>query len=187
MTRAVIIASGASLTKADVELVRYMTDRRVYVVNDSYTWVPWADALYACDEEWWDVHEPKSRCVAERWTTCDAAALKYNLRHIPGQFDGTFDTSGHGIVYGGNSGFQTLNLAFAQGVRDVVLLGFDMGGLHFFGEHPPAIAKPSPFNTWIKHFREAAPVIAAAGMRVVNATRGGRLEAFPRVRLEDVT
>jgi hypothetical protein len=128
--------------------------------------------------------------IAERWTTNDVAARKYGLRHIPGQHHENarkrFDASGHGVVYGGNGGFQALNLAYVQGVRDAVLLGFDCQGKHFFGDHPPAICNPSPFADWLAHWKAAAPEIAAAGMTVRNATRGGRLECFPRITMEDV-
>src|SRR3546814_16301545 len=97
----------------------------------------------------------------------------------PGRY---LDTSVLGVMswchgrHGGTSGFQALNLAFAQGGRDAVLLGFDCGGTHFFGEHPPSIAKPSPFDHLLRGWAAAAPEIAAAGMVVRNATRGGRLD-----------
>ncbi len=40
-------------------------------------------------------------------------------------------------------------------------------------------------ETFLK-FREARQVFEARGVSIVNATRGGKLEAFPRARLEDV-
>lgn len=194
--RALIVASGPSLTGDDVDTA-YTLGRSTYVVNDAYKMVPWADVLYACDGDWWDEHERACRDpFLIRWTTNNAAAEKYDLEHIPGRHHDAhpkcyFDTSGDGIIYGGNSGFQALNLAFAHGFRDVVLLGFDMGHRHyekshFFGDHPPHLMKPSPFSEWRDTFRRAAPVIKAAGMKVVNATRGGALECFPRVSLDDL-
>ena len=192
MTRAVIIATGPSLTPDDV-IDSFTLNRRTYVVNDAYLLAPWADVLYACDEQWWSHHEPHTRGFC-RWTTTDAAAQKYGLNHIPGRGVETsgvhFDTSGHGIIYGSNSGFQALNLAYAQGVRDVVLLGFDMGHdpgqpKHFFGSHPSHMDNPTPFGHCIKQFERAAPIIAAAGMKVVNATRRTRLTCFPRVALSE--
>lgn len=189
--RAVIIATGPSLTQADVDLVCRL-GRRVYAVNDAYRLCR-PDVLYACDEEWWAMHHADTNGV-EAWTTSDEAAHKYGLNHIPGRHADNarkyFDASGHGIIYGGNSGFQALNLSYVHGCRDAVLLGFDMGHdngkKHFFGDHPAAIEKPSPYPSWIKHFNMAAPEIAAAGMVVVNATRRTRLECFKRVALEDV-
>ena len=184
-----VIASGPSLTAEDVAI--WSVGRRVYAVNDTYKLCPDPDVLYACDEQWWGVHDTATRHIAQRWTTDEQAATKYNLNHIPGQHSGSarqyFDASGNGIVYGGNSGFQALNLAYAQGCRDAVLLGFDMGQdspdgpSHFFGDHPPACDNPRPYRMWLDHWQRAAPEIAAAGMRVRNATRGGALNCFERV------
>ena len=48
---AVCIASGPSLTQADVDYVRGKA--RVIVVNNGYLLAPWADVLYAADARWW--------------------------------------------------------------------------------------------------------------------------------------
>lgn len=190
-TRAVIVATGPSLTREDAELVT-RSGRAVYAVNDAYKLFPSATALYACDLEWWDLHRP-GFAAWRMWTTNDEAARRYGLQHIPGKHflsaRKCFNADGDWIVYGGNSGFQALNLAYLLGVRDAVLLGFDMGHesdepSHFFGDHPQSIRRSSPFKMWINHFNLAAPEIAAAGMTVVNASRKTRLECFPRAELE---
>lgn len=184
--QALIVATGPSLTRADVE--HWSVGRRVYAVNDAYT-VCDPDVLYACDEQWWSVHEESTRHIAHRWTTSAEAVERYDLDHIPGQHANTarryFDASGHGIIYGGNGGFQALNLAYVHGCRDALLLGFDLGQAddgpsHFFGEHPAKCDNPRPYQAWLDHFRKAAPEIAAAGMRVRNVTRGGALDCFER-------
>jgi hypothetical protein len=192
MSGALIVATGPSLTCEDV--AAWSPGRIVYGVNDAYR-VCAPHILYACDLQWWDVHYSCARHFGEqRWTCNDEAAAKYGLHHVPGRHGIDkgiyFDATGEGIIYGGNSGFQALNLAYMHGHRDAVLLGFDVGRApdqptHFFGEHPPACANPSPFNAWLKHWRRAAPQIAAAGMTVCNATRGGALDCFPRVALEE--
>lgn len=179
-----IVATGPSLTREDVD--RWAVGRFVIAVNDAYDGWCEPDLLYACDEQWWAVHEPRSRRVPARMTTSAEAAARFGLYHIPGRSAGTFDASGHGIVYGGNSGFQALNLAYVLGYRDAVLLGFDMGQQpgqpgHCFGEHPRECDNPRPYKAWLDHWRKAAPDIKAAGMNVRNATRGGALEVFPRV------
>ena len=183
MTRALIIATGPSLTQLDVDLGMGECDF-VIAVNDAYRMARRADILYACDLPWWHYHESSTRDMKARWTTSAEAADYYGLNHIPGRFEGTFDTTGHGIVYGSNSGFQALNLAYALGHREALLLGFDMGHdssepKHFFGSHPPAVENPSPWPAMIDAFNRAAPVIKAAGMTVVNASRRTRLKCFP--------
>jgi len=199
MPDAILIATGPSLTVADVELARSCSSSHIMVVNDAFRIAPDADLLYACDDEWW--HRYHAEVMATTfdgalWTTSDQAAAKYGLHHVPGKNheaqDGVlFDVSGKGITYGGNSGFQLINLAFMLGHRSLVLLGYDMGydagtPKHFFGEHPQALEKPSPYPKWIHHFNQAAPVMKAAGMRVVNASRKTRLECFPRKTIDEV-
>ena len=195
MTRAIIIATGPSLMAEDIHTA-ICSDRQIYAVNNAYTYLMRADVLYACDCEWWNLHHKLSLnyFINERWTTNDEAAKKYGLNHVPGehweQRRIPFDVSGHGIVYGGNSGFQALNLAYIKGIRDAILLGFDMGhekneSKHCHGEHPSGIDRPSPFAEWIRSFERAAPVIAAAGMQVRNATRRTRLTCFPQVDLRE--
>lgn len=194
--RAVIVATGPSLTIEDVYLLHDFRGE-VYTVNDAYKWATWCDVVYACDEEWWDtyIEDVQFQTIAEHWTTCDAAAQKYGLKHIPGQhFDAArkrFDASGQGIIYGGNSGFQAINLAYARGAREVILLGFDMGHAvggqsHFFGDHPQHLIKPSPYSSWITHFNMAAPEMIKAGLTVRNASRHTALACFERVDLKDV-
>lgn len=195
--RAFIIATGPSLTKEDC---RYVCDLAalghwdVYCVSNSYLLCDHIDVLYACDEAWWDSHESTTRGL-NRWTCNEEAAKKYNLMHVAGEHSAAagirFDASRKGIIYGGNSGFQTLNLAYMRGARVAYLLGFDMGydagtPKHFFGEHPASFDNPSDYNDWIRHFDCAVPEICAAGMTVINATRKTRLESFPMLELESI-
>ena len=188
----VLIATGPSLTVADVGVAR-SSGCPVMVVNDAYRLVPDADLVYACDGEWWDRYHADvvtNTADAALWTASVDASAKYNLHHVPGNHHEApngvlFDVSGVGITYGGNSGYQLINLAFLLGYRAPVLLGYDMGHdanepKHFFGAHPPALEKPSPYADWLRTFSKAAPVMKAAGMTIVNASRSTRLECFPR-------
>jgi hypothetical protein len=188
MVTAAIIATGASLKQHDVDLC-HRPGWIVYAVNDAYLMAPNADFLYACDKDWWDIHEKETRLIKSRWSCNQDASIQYGLEFIrghharlPNRLFGVKDD----IVYGGNSGFQTLNLAYLHGIRRAVLLGFDMGGSHFFGEHPKGLNRNSPFKMWIDHFKDAAPEISAAGMQVINCTMGGALECFPRMKINEV-
>jgi hypothetical protein len=194
----ILIATGPSLTVEDVELAR-SSNLPILVVNDAYRLVPDADLVYACDAEWWDRYHADvvvRTGDAVLWTTNKDAADKYRLHHIPGNHHDApngvlFDVSGHGITYGGNSGFQLINLAFVLGYRSLVLLGYDMGHAsnepkHFFGAHPAGLEKPSPYGEWMRTFHKAAPIMKAAGMRIVNASRKTRLECFERTTIDKV-
>lgn len=178
MTTAICIATGESLTQEDVDYIR--GKGRVYVVNDAYRLAPWADILYACDYEWWDYHKPVF--AGEKWTINARASKEFNLRYIEqGEKGFSFDDNKLGT--GGNSGFQCLNLAYLHGATKIVLLGYDMGGTHFFGKHPAHLNRGSDFSSWIKHMNEAAALI---DIPVFNCTRNTALDCFPKVALRDV-
>ncbi len=183
---AICIASGPSLTQSDIDKCRG-SGRVVYVVNDVYKSAPWAEVLYACDGDWWDLHKGVPGFIGDKWTVSDAAAEKWGLKHIAGTSQGLFSTV-EPICYGKHSGFQAISLAAYQGHRDIWLLGYDMGfeagtKKHYFGEHPRGVARPSQYADWIEHFRKAAPLIAEAGIKITNMTRTTALDCFERGRL----
>ncbi len=178
---AICIASGPSLTLEDVEKCGGV-GRTVYVVNDVYKLAPWADVLYACDEDWWTAHKGVNEFAGQRWTTSYRAASLWGLEHMPGTSSKIFATEAP-MAYGKNSGFQAINLAFLQGHTDIWLLGYDMGfepgtPKHFFGDHPRKLDRPSQYVDWVEHFRKAAPLMADAGLKITNMTRKTALECF---------
>lgn len=186
MKTAICIASGPSLTQADVDYCR--GKGKVYVVNDCYKLAPWADVLYACDYEWWKHHNGVPDFQGEKWTISHPAWAEYKL-NLVGNLPATSpwsDRPGH-IATGRNSGFQALNLAVLQGAERVILLGYDMGladdgKRHWFGEHPGQLKKQSDYARWIECFRLASRFIPVP---VINCTRRTALDCFPLARLED--
>lgn len=97
--------------------------------------------------------------------------------------------AGH-IGYGGNSGFQALNLALQFGARRIVLVGFDMqlaDGVHWHGRHASNLNNPSAASLarWATILDRQAPAIAAMGALVLNASADSALTAYRKVPLED--
>lgn len=92
---------------------------------------------------------------------------------------------------GGNSGFQALNLAAQLGATRMVLVGFDMNsqsGVHWYGRNnwPMANNPDAPQMTrWARAFDAAAPILAARGVEVVNASPHSALTAFPKMSTEE--
>jgi len=114
--------------------------------------------------------------------TCDKQAAKlFGLNLIPGEHgDGL---RGDGVIrYGGNSGYQAVNLAYLWGAGRILLLGYDMGhnGLtHYFGDHPNGIQVNSPFKMFMKCFETIRP--KDYGIEIINCTPGSKLDCFPRM------
>lgn len=142
--------------------------------------------MYACDPHWWQHYYDQviAEFPGELWTQDASAAKHYNLNHVPG-------ISAHGlgkdkIHFGGNSGYQAMNLAYLFGVTKIVLLGFDMqltnNRQHYFGQHPYHKGSQGPgphlFKSWCKNFEHLARDLKAEGVQVMNATRSSALTCF---------
>ena len=195
MTSWFIIASGPSLTKEDVNLLK---GQKVIAINDNYLLAPWADVLYACDPIWWMWHNERSELKAfkgqkwtqrESWESSDKAAIEKNhaLNWIDSKCEMGLSTDPAYIHQGSNSGIQAINLAYHFGARRIVLLGFDMmetgGKAHWFGEHPNrSHPKFSNLLKFYNHVAEQAPKI---GLEIINATRETALTCFPRKSLAE--
>lgn len=99
---------------------------------------------------------------------------------------GTFGELG----WGGNSGFGALNLAVQFGAVRIVLVGMDMRidkGVHWHGLHKGALTNPNPRNVqrWRRCIDEAAPVLDALGITVVNASPVSALAAYPKMSFSE--
>lgn len=155
-------------------------DRQVIAINTTFRLAPWADHVYACDDRWWKKYHDDVRrcCIGKLWTYYDATADAFDLNKAdipPGKT-------------GGNSGNQAARLAITGlGADRVILLGYDMKGGHWHGDHPQGWPNPNEgnFKHWIVHLgrlRREFPDV-----EFLNATRDTAIphETIPRVTLED--
>lgn len=181
MKTAVCIASGTSLTQNDVDYCKGKAT--VYVVNNCYQIAPWADVLYACDEEWWDHYKPEF--TGAKWTINESAAKKYNLNIIAHDTQAIFCTT-EMIATGNNSGFQAINLAYLHGFRRILLLGYDYknSGNHWHGKHKGFLNKSPDMRRWISHMEKASTIMSEAGLEVINCSRDSAINCFP---MSDIT
>lgn len=145
--------------------------------------------LYACDQKWWEKYHHEvveSGFAGELWTQDNRAAQRFGLNRMQG-------TSAPGlgrthIHWGGNSGYQAINLAYLWGAARVVLMGYDMqrteGKSHWFGDHPKGLSGNSPYATWVQKFDRLSADLKSEGVEVINATRETALTCFPRRPIE---
>ncbi len=192
--RWIVAATGESLTEEVADLCR---GQDVIAVNDAYRRMPYARALYAADAAWWHLHNGAPGFAGQKWIPVNkvcmdlnkAAADRYGLSMVWGDRELGFSFRPGRVHLGANSGFQAVNLALLWGATTVVLVGFDMRGSHFFGEHPPMArrmpgSKGKGFARWIRHFETAAASLPA-DRRIINATPGSALTCFPMMTLEE--
>lgn len=188
-----IIASGPSAKNANIGLIKGRM--RIIAIKKSVELAPFADVVYGCDGPWWRSVQglPKFKGVklAFEPTVCGS---EWGIRKIeiknPAKDDLLFGTIGH-IGAAGNSGFQALNLALQFGADRVLLVGFDMrgdSGPHWYGRNNwMQAANPTDgvYARWVRAMHAAAPVIAARGVSVVNASPISALECFPKMSIEN--
>lgn len=183
-----VIASGPSLTREDVDYCRGKAN--VCVVNDNWMLAPWADVLYAADNDWWQ-HKgpPPDKFSGEKWTVCPDAAKRYDLSLIEGQHEKGLSFDPNMVHYGGNSGFQACNLIFHRRPDRILLLGFDMqdsgGEKHWFGAHKFPLRNTNSWGTHVKRMDGAALDFKKGGVKVVNCSRETALRGYERATITD--
>ena len=174
---------------------RWFENWRIIAVQDAYRLMPFADALYGCDEHWWHIHKDCGKFAGEKWSTHEDSgndkrevAEKYGVNLVRGFSIDTFSFDPEVIHYGSNSGFQAVNLALLKGCRRIVLVGFDMRRVndkaHFFGDHPKPCHNRSEYEQFILRFKRAVPFLPK-DVQIVNATPGSALDCFPMQSLEE--
>ena len=94
------------------------------------------------------------------------------------------------VATGGTSGYAALNLAVLKGAKRIVLLGYDYGlidGRHHYHDAYPwhHVANDQSWPAWAKQFDAAAPLLAAQGVEVVNASPQSAITCFPKMSIED--
>jgi hypothetical protein len=106
------------------------------------------------------------------------------------------DLSGNGLAWfhsqvseAGNTGAAALNLAVVLGIREVVLIGFDMKETEGRRNHHDAYGYQEkgadPYGRFIKRFESFLPDLEHLGVKVYNSNLESAMECFPKKRLED--
>lgn len=141
-------------------------------MNTSFRLCPFADILYAMDENWWKHYRPevKRAFSGELWS-----AIK-----LPGINRARFQK------HCGNSGAGAVALAAKFGAARVYLLGYDAkhtgGKTHWHGNHPTKLGNAGVVSTWPAQFAELRSWV---GAEVINLSRETAITCFPRGTVEE--
>lgn len=178
----VCIASGPSLTDADVERVR-ASGLPAIVTNTTYQRCPWATVLIGHDANWWAVHHRQvQRTFRGHRVTGESAGKRYGAQHLAVLKFKTFR----------NAGCAAISLAVLAGARRVILLGYDGrfapdGRTHWHGDHPVGLlGNCGSMPHWPERFGQVAAYARQHDVEVLNASRDTAHEMFPRIALADV-
>ena len=205
-----ILGSGPSLTREDVDLARAGVDRTI-AVNDAYLYAPDADVLYACDARWWTRHgfcrARHTYGTAARVFPPFTGGLKASMAaHAAAVTEPDVMVFGQGpqaglcadplkLASGKDSAHQAINLAVHLGATRIVLLGVDMqdGKVfrdghwrqadHFWGQHPD-LTKPH-YLASRKLLATLVEPLRKAGVAIVNCSPGSAVTCFPMQDLRE--
>ena len=195
----VFIIGGGPSTKATCnkweDAIRE-SGNRIMVVNDSFLLFPEADVLYFGDLVWWDWNRDEVKRIFKGsifTKTAKGGDLTTHLRPPEKGID--FDWSDNPITVGGHdSGHQAINLAHHFGVSAIFLIGFDMkqedGQNNWHNRHdkhrPRGIAPEKYDLAFIPGYTNVAGACARHRIRVFNMNPDSALDAFPKLRMEDL-
>lgn len=192
MKTAIILASGPSLTQAQIDYA-LATGHHVMAINATFEKAPNATALYSGDFLFFKNYIADIRKVfkGEVWsqdsTSCD------RWREIKRVRAANRDGLGKAplIYLNGNSGFQGINLLYHWGYKRIVLLGMDMrlgpkGEKHHHEDHPKPMVQAQVFFEWLHKSTRLALDLKNEGIEVLNATPGSALTCWPHVDLQEV-
>lgn len=197
----VVVASGPSANTVNLATARGKA--KFIAVNNSWRLCPWADVLYACDFSWWDANAGVTEFLGMRVSQDPKVNRKWPaIRYIncirSYEDKGPSDRRGS-IGWGGNGGFQAVNLAVQFGCKRIVLVGFDMRidrGLHWHGKHGKyksglgemrALKNPhaQQVERWRKAMDACKPWLDARGIKVINCSLVSALRNYPKMKFED--
>ncbi len=204
-----IVGCGPSAVAHD--LSPWRGKARVIVINESWVLAPWADILYACDRLFWMYRAPERTAFAGRRmmrmdggrVIGDPPVHQVAVLEQTGEILPNFLGDGGGPGWGGNSGFQALNLAVQLGAsrsssepaasdsamkHTIVGVGLDFNGGHWHPHgaddaDPPG--KAAQLLRWARTFDAQAPRLAGLGVRYIDTSPHRALSAYEKMTLPE--
>ena len=180
----VCLGSGESLNDQDISYAR-SKGVRFAVCNDNWQKAPDCEIVVAFDYKWWEMYhtEVDVATKAEFWTGSVRAEKQFGLHRFK-ILPGIGWSTRRGFVHNvGLSGGILLQRVGWEHPDLIVLLGYDMQGSHWFGDHPPQLGNQTELADAIPDFNRLAQ---QAPCKVVNCSRQTALDCFPRRKITEV-
>lgn len=128
-----ILGTGESLTEEAAAHARANADF-VIAITDAFLRAPWAHALFAYDQAWWDKYPEAREFRGLRWCAEDtehAATIGGYCEAIPVPLEG----GKVGCLSVKSSGLSAIRWAADAGAKRILLYGFDRRPGHFHKRH----------------------------------------------------
>lgn len=167
MTTWAVLATGPSMSQAVADAVKVFP---CIAVSDAYKLAPWAQAIVSCDSRWWRHHPQAAKLPGRK------VSASMDFEALPDGVERLREANGE------NSGLFGCKVAVQMGATRLLLLGFDMGGSHFFGPHPAPLRNTTPdrFEIFKRQFSGYRP----KSIEILNCTPGSALTCYPSSTLE---
>jgi hypothetical protein len=190
-----IVAGGPSVNQQPIERLR---GRPVIAINSAIRTVPFADILYFNDARWWSCPDTGTSIGRDltagyrgKIYTGSAAVIcdrvtRLRKRKPPAMPEDDGQVSGQWSAVS-----AALCLMLHAGVKTAVVLGVDGtlsadGRRHNHGEPYPWPLLPDAFERQADEFSLMAPLFAARGLEILNASPVSSLTCWRKVTLERV-
>lgn len=211
--RCFIVGNGPSLNTKDLELIKGEDCFAANLIFKIFNQTSWRPKYYFIQDRYARIGDFLENNALEHlfvgayfWRTRgvkNARALCYNHKRLEINDAMQFSANPDQLVYDACTvTYVMLQLAIAMGYKRIYLLGIDHNypitidendnivvsqseAAHFFKDDNPneVIANVVMME---KGYKKAKEFAAGQGVEILNATRGGKLEVFNRIRLEDV-
>ena len=140
------------------------------------------------------------RCGAfSKWTYEKSISDKYGIHYIHGVWKPSLSKDPNTLHYGHGSGYELLGIAYLHGIREAILIGYDIrmprgydghthtigdGKRNYFGEYPPELQHWPRFHIkddgamdgLLRMYRTID--CEDLGLRIVNCSPGTSLDFF---------
>jgi hypothetical protein len=189
---AFIIGGGNSVKDLghDALLPKLEGRHPIIAVNNAFLLCPSAEVLFAADSRWWmqnDYALPLHRGFWKITRTMPPGKPRFRLHQIHAEHKAGLSLDPR-IIHGRNGAHMAMNVAMHFGASRIVLVGVDLHerdrkqNWHDYHSRP---ANTEAYKTWRDDFASAVPVLAKAGVTVLNANPGSAVKAFPFCNLGD--
>ena len=210
--RCFIVATGPSLTLADLELLKGEVTFGMNSVTRLFPQTGWRPTYYGIQDA--NVYEKMEQSICEAYENADnvfvsdVIAEKFGIPENFHQFPydavyhdnqleieryfAEFSDDCYAIVYDGYSiTYSLIQIAVYMGFQEIYLLGADCSYKRGAKNHVVDSGNDDKneeknYEKMTVGYQKAKEYADAKGIKIVNCTRGGMLEVFPRETLEQV-
>lgn len=170
-----------------------LKNEHVIGVNMAFLFGEYLDFVFFGDQNFWknnktDLFNSKSPVV-----TChDAVKNIRQLKRDTKKRLGISNKSSDMVSWNGNSGAAAINFAYHTGVKQIILLGFDMNldagnNQHWHKAYQSRLDKvQGTFKVHMSAFPEIAKDAKTLGIEIINANPESAINSFAKVNLRDV-